>query len=99
MGSKEFTSMIRSAAYEVIKEIGKKILSGSLNLTTISMPIRVMNPISNLQQISYSFVNIPIYFQVACNQKDIVERLKWVIVAIVSSYSKTIISKKPVSFL
>lgn len=34
---------------EIIKQIGKKILSGSLNLTRISFPIRVMVPKTALE--------------------------------------------------
>ena len=39
----------RSAGKEIIKLIGKKILSGSLNLTQISFPIRVMVPKTALE--------------------------------------------------
>lgn len=34
----------RSVGKEMIKQIGKKILSGSFNLTKVSFPIRVMIP-------------------------------------------------------
>jgi hypothetical protein len=39
----------RSAGKEIIKLIGKKILSGNLNLTKISFPIRVMVPKTALE--------------------------------------------------
>ena len=42
--NKEITSLIRSAGTDIIKEIGKKIITGDFNLTTISFPIRVMIP-------------------------------------------------------
>jgi hypothetical protein len=40
---------MRSAAKEIIKAVGKKILSGSFNLTTVSFPIKCMCPRSMLE--------------------------------------------------
>lgn len=42
---------IRSLGKEIIKEIGRKIISGSFNLTTISFPIKCMIPKSALETI------------------------------------------------
>ena len=42
---------IRSIGKELIKEIGRKIISGSFNLTTISFPIKSMIPKSALETI------------------------------------------------
>jgi hypothetical protein len=43
-GDKQNVNKIRSIAKEMIKLIGKKILSGDMNLTRISFPIRAMVP-------------------------------------------------------
>lgn len=46
---KNVVSKARSVGKEMIKQIGKKILSGSLNLTKVSFPIRVMIPKTALE--------------------------------------------------
>ena len=48
-GDQKIVTKSRSAGKEVIKMIGKKILSGSLNLTKVSFPIRVMVPKTALE--------------------------------------------------
>ncbi len=44
----ELTSRLRSAGKEILKSVGKKILSGKFNLTTISFPIKCMCPLTLL---------------------------------------------------
>ena len=43
---------IRYIAKEVIMNLGKKILSGNFNLTTVSLPIKAMVPKSHLENIA-----------------------------------------------
>ena len=43
-GDKQNVNKIRSIGKEMIKIVGKKVLSGDLNLTRISFPIRAMVP-------------------------------------------------------
>lgn len=43
-GDKKQVDKIRSIGKEMIKLIGKKIISGDLNLTRISFPIKAMVP-------------------------------------------------------
>lgn len=45
---------LRSLGKEVIKEIGRKILSGNFNLTTVTFPIKAMVPKSTLEMIAYA---------------------------------------------
>ena len=47
----ETVKNIRNIGKEIIKEIGRKIISGSFNLTTISFPIKSMIPKSALETI------------------------------------------------
>ena len=49
--NKETTSLLRGIGWDLVKQIGKKILSGDFNFTTVSIPIKVMVPISILQHI------------------------------------------------
>ena len=48
MKDKELTSRLRGVGSEILKTVGRKILNGDFNLTTISFPIRCMSPISLL---------------------------------------------------
>ena len=84
--NKEMISMMRSTGYDILKQIGKKIITGDFNLTTISFPIKVMLPFTILQGIARSVIQFPIYLNMAANHIDPLERLKFVIVATVSGF-------------
>lgn len=106
---------IRSIGKELIKEIGRKIISGSFNLTTISFPIKAMIPKSALENIfqgsnifkCFLFIYIlfflacffPIYVNRACMIKDPLERLKLVITSSIASFYLTNSFGKPVFFI
>ena len=57
--------IIRGIGTDLIKQIGKKIISGDFNLTTISIPIKVMVPISILQHVCNGHFNFPLYLNMA----------------------------------
>ena len=61
----ELTSKLRSAGKELLKSIGKKILSGKFNLTTISFPIKCMCPISMLELVALIAGVNPLYMNCA----------------------------------
>lgn len=94
----------RSAGKEIIKQIGKKILSGSLNLTKISFPIRVMVPKTALETAVHASIDMylfvaavfPIYVNKAAYQPDQLERFKLVVTAVLSSFYWTNTFLKPV---
>ena len=95
---KETTALIRSTGWELIKQIGKKILSGDFNLTTVSIPIKVMLPLTILQTIANSLFNYPIYFNLAALTSDPLERMKFVIIGSISTFHKSCPFLKPVNF-
>lgn len=95
--SAETTSLIRSAGYEVIKQIGRKILNGDFNLTTISFPIKVMLPLTILQTIATSIFQFPVYMNIAGASKDPLERFKLVIVATLSCFHSSSHFLKPLN--
>jgi hypothetical protein len=94
--NKEITSMIRSSGTEIIKQVGKKIISGDFNLTTISFPIKVMVPYTMLQMIARSLFQLPYYMHLAKGQ-DVVERLKLTITATISPFSSSSFFLKPMN--
>jgi len=95
--SAETTSLIRSAGYEVIKQIGRKILNGDFNLTTISFPIKVMLPITILQAVASSIFQFPVYLNIAGLTKDPLERFKLIIVSTISCFHSSSHFLKPLN--
>lgn len=90
-------SSIRSVGWDLIKQVGKKIISGDFNLTRISIPIKVMMPFTILQTIALSIFNIPYFLNIASLHEDPIEKLKYVITASISCYHKSFNFKKPVT--
>jgi len=89
-------SSIRGVGWDLIKQVGKKIISGDFNLTKISIPIKVMMPLSILQTIALSVFNFPYYLNIANSHEDPIEKMKYVITASISCYHKSFNFKKPV---
>ena len=94
--NKEITSLIRSSGTDIIKQIGKKILKGDFNLTTISFPIKVMIPLTILQSIARSFFQFPYYMHLA-KDKDLYEKMKYTIVSSLASFFCSSFFLKPLN--
>ena len=89
---------------------GRKILSGSFNLTTISLPIKAMVPKSHLENIALgstirlfyfdfdSFIAcyFPLYFNLASKSQDPVQRMKYSVIGSIAYYYLTNSFAKPV---
>ena len=58
--------------WDLIKLIGKKILSGDFNLTTVTIPIKVMVPLTILQHVCNG--HYPLYLNLANETDDVVEK-------------------------
>jgi hypothetical protein len=91
------TGIIRGMGWDLVKQIGQKILSGDFNLTRVSIPIKVMVPISILQHICNGHFNFPLYLNLAANSDDPVEQMKYVITACISSWYKSSVFLKPLN--
>jgi hypothetical protein len=68
---------VRGIGKEMIKEIGKKLITGDMNLTKISFPIKAMVPRTALETatfssnlINYVGCTFPLYMGLAFNAKD-----------------------------
>jgi hypothetical protein len=85
--------------WDLIREVGKKLISGDFNLTKISIPIKVMMHFSILQIIAHSVFNFPYYLNIANLYNDPIEKMKYVITASISSFHKSFNFKKPVNLL
>eukprot|EP01066_Platyproteum_vivax_P011538 Platyproteum_vivax@DN5239_c0_g1_i2.p1 len=94
---KKVVKTLRSVAKEVVKEIGRKLLSGSFNLTKVCFPIRCMQPTSSLQTIAMSCSYHPIYLGHAAHIDDAIERLKLVTCSYLAALHVTSDFIKPVN--
>lgn len=90
-------SKIRSVGTEVLKQLGKKLLSGDFNLTHISFPIRCMQANTALHNTLNTFQMAPLYLNRAVAVMDYLERLKLVIVSILASFVHTSTFEKPLN--
>lgn len=93
----EIVSKIRSVGTEILKQLGKKILSGNFNLTQISFPIRCMQASTALHNTLNTFQMIPFYLTRAAGTKDLLERFKLIIISTLSSFVYTSTFEKPLN--
>ena len=91
------TGLIRGIGWDLVKQIGQKILSGDFNLTTVTIPIKVMVPISVLQHVCNAHFNFPLYLNLAAQTEDPIEQMKYVITACISSWFKSLVFLKPLN--
>jgi hypothetical protein len=91
------TSKIRGVATEVLKQLGRKLLSGNFNLTQISFPIRCMQSSTVLHNTLNTFQMAPLYINRAVGVKDRVERMKLVITSMLGSFVNTSTFEKPLN--
>mmetsp|Transcript_26456 Transcript_26456/g.47471 ORF Transcript_26456/g.47471 Transcript_26456/m.47471 type:complete len:609 (-) Transcript_26456:1698-3524(-) len=78
---KTVIKLLRDAGKEILKSLGRKILKGDFNLTTVSFPIKCMQPRTILHNTVLSTQLDALYLNRASQLKDPVERLKLVITA------------------
>jgi hypothetical protein len=88
---------LRNVGKEIIKRLGKKILRGDLNLTTMSFPIACMLPNSALHNCLRSCMMLPMYLGRAAQVSDPIERLKLTVVGTISSFVHTSTFLKPLN--
>mmetsp|Transcript_19441 Transcript_19441/g.14108 ORF Transcript_19441/g.14108 Transcript_19441/m.14108 type:complete len:171 (+) Transcript_19441:1528-2040(+) len=88
---------MRSAGKEILKEAGKKILSGKFNLTTISFPIKCMCPKSMLEVQSTIAGVFIFYLHAAAQVSDPLERFKLVMAGSIATIFPTHQFEKPLN--
>jgi hypothetical protein len=72
-------------------------LSGDLNLTTVSFPIRCMIPTSALEKALASANYFPLYLNRAAQIQDQIERIKLVITATIANFFLNCTFMKPLN--
>lgn len=93
----ELSSRLRSAGKEILKSVGKKILSGKFNLTTISFPIKCMCPLTILEVMATIAGVNPIFINAAAMTNDPIERMILVIAASIALIYPTHQFEKPLN--
>jgi len=93
----EIQNRLRSAGKELIMAAGKKILSGSFNLTKISFPIKCMCPTSMLELMPTLQSTCPIYLNYAASISDPIERMKLVMTQSIAFFWSEKIFEKPLN--
>ena len=88
---------LRAVGKELIKSIGKKVLQGNFNLTTVSFPIRCMMANTSLHNTMKSVSLGPIFFTRAALVTHPIERLKFIVIGTLSTYQATSAFLKPVN--
>lgn len=83
----------------MIKIVGKKLISGDLNLTRISFPIKAMVPRTALENSTMSCCMNPYFMRKASDAKDPLERFKYVITNTISAFYYLSMFLKPVILL
>ena len=94
---KAIISKYRGAGKDLIKAVGKQIITGKFNLTTVSLPIRVMDHKSVVELVASIGCVGPAYLNAAALSKDPIERMKYVMVASVAFIGPTHTFDKPLN--
>lgn len=88
---------IRSVGKEILRELGKKILSGNFNLTRVSFPIKCMSSRTALHNTLNTCIMFPLYLNKAASVSDSLERFRLVLVGSLSSFMHSSTFVKPLN--
>lgn len=78
MNNRALLEQQRGAIFELIRDMGKQLLTGHINLVNLSMPVKMFEPRSYLEKLSDVWVHSRILTQAAACD-DPVLRMKWLI--------------------
>ncbi|KAJ6230325.1 oxysterol-binding protein [Anaeramoeba flamelloides] len=85
----------RKIVFEIIKNIAGNIFKSERDLCSITMPVGIFEPRSYLHRLVDIFQFCPIFFKVAAQEKDPLERLKLVICCVILGLHNTVAQAKP----
>ena len=80
LDDEEVLQKFRNAFKDLIKQAGRMLLSGKMELYTLSFPIKCMSSKSILYAVSLMTIHTPTYLTAAALSEDPVERMKLVMV-------------------
>jgi hypothetical protein len=94
---KAVLKLLRDAGKEILKDLGRKILKGDFNLTTVSFPIKCMQPQTILHNSVLGHQLDALYMNRAAQLKDPVERLRLVVISRLANCIYTSTFLKPLN--
>jgi len=93
----ETVAKYRGAAKDLVKQVGRQLLSGKFELYKVSFPIKCMSSASILQIVGTQTLHAPSCLMAAAEATDPVERLKHVMVTSLSFVYSTHTWDKPLN--
>ena len=78
MNNRALLEQQRGAIFELIRDMGKQLLTGNINLVNMSMPVKMFEPRSYLEKLSDVWVHSHILTKAAACEDPVV-RLRWLI--------------------
>lgn len=78
MNNRVLLEQQRAAIFELVRDMGKQLLTGKVNLLNMSMPVKMFEPRSYLQKLADVWVYSRM-LSTAAAQEDPVMRMKWVL--------------------
>ena len=78
MNNRALLEQQRSAIYELVRDMGRQLMTGHVNLVNMSMPVKMFEPRSYLEKLSDVWVHSSVLAAAAaCDDSTL--RLKWVV--------------------
>ena len=78
MNNRTLLEQQRAAIFELVRDMGKQLLMGKVNLVNMSMPVKMFEPRSYLQKLADVWVYSRM-LSTAAAQEDPVQRMQWVL--------------------
>ncbi len=78
MNNRVLLEQQRSAIYELVRDMGRQLMTGHVNLVNMSMPVKMFEARSYLEKLSDVWVHSAILGSAAACE-DATLRLKWVV--------------------
>lgn len=88
---KEVMERQKSAVVDIMKSLGKKLITGKFDLLKISLPVKIFEPRSYLQKLCDPLA-FPDIIQNAVGATSAEERLKWVVAYFVAGYHRAFLT-------
>ena len=78
MNNRTLLEQQRAAIFELVRDMGKQLLMGKVNLVNMSMPVKMFEPRSYLQKLADVWVYSRM-LSTAAAQEDPVQGMQWVL--------------------
>lgn len=88
---KEVMERQKSAVVDIMKSLGKKLITGKFDLLKVSLPVKIFEPRSYLQKLCDPLA-FPAIIQKAAMATSPEERLKWVVAYFVAGYHRAFLT-------